>query len=72
MHSVMRDRTHQVMEKRLWMLTGSDLMLGLHGERRVRLVGEAARARVSRRGTGASDPVLGSFGHHLAAKSAEF
>ena len=49
-----------------------DLTLVYRGHRRVWSLGEVARARESKRGTGASDPVLGSFGHHLAAKSAEF
>jgi hypothetical protein len=66
------DQTRPVVIFRLWMLTGSDLTLGFHGEQRVHSVGEAARACVSRRGTGTSDPVSGTSGHLLTAKSVEF
>jgi hypothetical protein len=47
------------------MLTGSDLSLVHHGEWHVLSLGEAARARVCKRGTGASDPVSGASGHYL-------
>ena len=51
---VKHDRTHPVVIFPLWMLTGIDLTLGCRGEWHVRSLGEAVRACMSRRSTGAS------------------
>ena len=65
----MSNLTHPVGKNRLCMLTGSDLMLVCHGEQRVWSLGEAARARMSRCGTGASDPVSSASGHYLTMRA---
>jgi hypothetical protein len=65
---VMRDLTCSVSKNRLWMLTRSDLTLVHRGEWRVRSLGEAARPRVSKRGTSTSDPISSVSGHYLTMR----